>query len=127
MRVLRESFRPEFLNRIDEVIMFEPLSEEDLDQIVDIQMDLLGRRLRDRDIRIELTPAAKRMLIEEGYDPSFGARPLKPVIQKEILDRTALSLLKAEFGEHDTVRVDVVNHEFALTRVVEGRGATVGL
>src|SRR5438552_5926534 len=81
---LRHHFRPEFLNRVDEIVVFHALSEEHLLQIVDIQLGLLQKRLEDRHIRLNLTPAAKEHLVRVGFDPAYGARPLKRVIQREI-------------------------------------------
>ena len=104
---LSRHFRPEFLNRVDEVIIFHALSMEDLLQIVDIQLRRLRALLAERDIGLELTEAAKRLLAEEGYDPVYGARPLKRVIQRRIQDPLAMKILEGEFMEGDTVLVDV--------------------
>jgi ATP-dependent Clp protease ATP-binding subunit ClpB len=107
MEELREELRPEFLNRIDEIIMFRPLSRSQIGQIVEIQLARLRRMLQDRKIALELTPAARAKLGEEGYDPIYGARPLKRVIQQRIQNPLALQLLQAIFREGDTVLVDV--------------------
>ncbi len=107
MEELDRTFRPEFLNRIDEIILFRSLSKEDLLQIVDIQMRHLRRLLAERNVRLELTDAARRHLAEVGYDPVYGARPLKRVIQREVQDPLALALLRGESSEGDSVRVDV--------------------
>ncbi len=107
MEVLRESFRPEFLNRVDEVIVFHPLGMEQLKAIVDIQVNLLKRRLADRKLELVLTDAAREQLEREGYDPIYGARPLKRTIQKSILDPLALEVLNGTFNDGDTVIVDV--------------------
>ncbi|MFU8819325.1 MAG: ATP-dependent chaperone ClpB [Desulfurivibrio sp.] len=104
--ILHAQFRPEFLNRIDETIIFHALSREDLGQIVDIQLELLTRRLADQHFRIELTGAAKEFLIEVGYDPSYGARPLKRAIQRHIQDALAMKILEGSFTEGDTIRID---------------------
>jgi ATP-dependent Clp protease ATP-binding subunit ClpB len=106
MAALRQHFRPEFLNRVDEIIIFHGLDREHLKQIVDIQMRRLQRLLADRRLEIELTDAARSLLAEEGYDPAFGARPLKRVIQRQVQDPLALKLLQGEFHEGDRVRVD---------------------
>ena len=106
MAALRQHFRPEFLNRVDEIIVFHGLDREHLKQIVDIQVQRLKRLLADRQLDIELTDAAKALLAEEGYDPAFGARPLKRVIQRQVQDPLALKVLQGEFGEGDRVRVD---------------------
>jgi len=108
MEELDRTFRPEFLNRIDEIILFRSLSKEDLLQIVDIQMRHLRGLLAERNVRLELSDAARRHLAEVGYDPVYGARPLKRVIQREVQDPLALALLRGEFSEGDAVRVDVV-------------------
>jgi ATP-dependent Clp protease ATP-binding subunit ClpB len=106
LEVVHRHFRPEFLNRVDEVIVFHRLSRADLSRIVDIQVEHLRRRLADRRLNLELTPAATRWLAEHGYDPSYGARPLKRLIQKEIGDRLAGALLEGRFGDGDTVLVE---------------------
>jgi len=104
--MLKSHFRPEFLNRIDEVVTFRNLSEEDLLQIVDIQVADVGRRLAVKKIKIELSPAAKKYLAENGYDTNFGARPLKRLIQKEILDKLSLEILAGKFPEGSVVKID---------------------
>jgi ATP-dependent Clp protease ATP-binding subunit ClpB len=106
MAALRQQFRPEFLNRVDEIIIFHGLTKEHLKEIVDIQMRRLKKLLADRRLEIELTDAAKALLAEEGYDPAYGARPLKRIIQREVQDPLALRLLQGEFHEGDRVRVD---------------------
>jgi ATP-dependent Clp protease ATP-binding subunit ClpB len=106
MDTLRSSFRPEFLNRVDEIIIFHPLSREHIRQIIDIQLRSLMKRLEDRKIRVELADAAKDLLISEGYDPTYGARPLKRAIQREVLDPLALRVLQGDFREGDTIAVD---------------------
>jgi ATP-dependent Clp protease ATP-binding subunit ClpB len=120
MDLLRQSFRPEFINRIDEVIIFEPLTREALDRIVDIQVRILSQRLHQRNIDLELTATAKERLIEEGFDPQYGARPLKRVIQKQLLDPIALKLLQGDFRDGDIIRVDVDAEGFSFSRVVTG-------
>jgi ATP-dependent Clp protease ATP-binding subunit ClpB len=103
---LREHFRPEFLNRIDEIVVFQRLGRDEIDRIVDYQLAGLAKRLAERDITVTLTDAAKRVIAEEGYDPAYGARPLKRVIQRRIQDQLALRLLKGEFVDGDHVEVD---------------------
>ena len=100
-------FRPEFINRIDDIVRFRPLTAEDLTSIVDIQLGLLERRLADRRMTMEVTDGAKLRLAEIGYDPAFGARPLKRVIQREVADRAALSILDGQLHEGAKLRVDV--------------------
>nr|MBC7245969.1 ATP-dependent chaperone ClpB [Chloroflexota bacterium] len=112
LEALGQQFRPEFLNRIDEVIIFHSLGMEQLIQIVDIQLQRLGALLNDRKVKLELTPAAKQRLAEEGYDPVYGARPLKRVIQRRIQDPLALKLLQGEFKEGDVITVDIQSDEF---------------
>ncbi len=103
---LRAHFRPEFINRIDEVIIFHPLNREQMKQVIDIQVKGLLKRLEERKIFVTLTDAAKDWLVREGYDPDYGARPLKRAIQRHILDRLAMRVLEGEFREGDTIRVD---------------------
>ncbi len=105
--LLKTHFRPEFLNRIDEIIIFKPLTKEHLKRIVEIQMSHLKKRLADRHIELEITDAAKEKLAEIGYDPVYGARPLKRTIQKYIQDPLANLILKGEFKEGDTILIDV--------------------
>lgn len=125
MEALRQQFRPEFLNRIDEIIVFHRLSRSDLIQIVDIQLEHLRRLLSDRKIGLVVTDVAKQHLADVGYDPTFGARPLKRVIQREVQDPLALALLQGEFKEGDTVRVDyredsIVFEEASAPRIETG-------
>jgi ATP-dependent Clp protease ATP-binding subunit ClpB len=104
---LREHFRPEFLNRIDEIIFFHSLGRDLMKKIIDIQLRGLMRRLEERKIFVQLTDAAKEALVREGYDPAYGARPLKRTIQRRILDPLAMQVLEGVFGEGETVVVDV--------------------
>jgi ATP-dependent Clp protease ATP-binding subunit ClpB len=106
MEAMRQHFRPEFLNRVDEIITFHSLSREDLLQIVDIQSGRLRKLLAERKIELTLTEAAKKHLAEVGYDPTFGARPLKRVIQREVQDPLAMALLQGEFQDGSHIRVD---------------------
>jgi ATP-dependent Clp protease ATP-binding subunit ClpB len=103
---LRAHFRPEFLNRIDEIIFFHSLSRDHMKRIIDIQLRSLVKRLAERKITVELADAAKEQLVHEGYDPAYGARPLKRAIQRQVLDPLALRVLEGDFGEGDTVVVD---------------------
>ncbi len=104
--LLHKQFRPEFLNRVDEIITFHGLTREDLMQIVDIQINRMAKRLEDRKFTIELTTEAKEFLVETGYDPAFGARPLKRAIQRYIEDPLALEILEGNFSEGDHILVD---------------------
>ncbi len=111
---LKMQFRPEFLNRIDEIIIFNSLSIEEIGRIVEIQIEDLKNRLKKRKIDLELSEAAKEMVGMEGFDPVYGARPLKRVIQKRIQDKLALKLLEGGIGEGDRVYVDVANDEMII-------------
>jgi len=102
----KDFFRPEFVNRIDEIVRFDELTRADLGRIVDIQLDLLQRRLVDRGLTLEVTDAAKELLGNLGYDPAFGARPLKRVIQTQIGDQLAVAMLKGRYSDGATVKVD---------------------
>ncbi|MCR4337108.1 MAG: type VI secretion system ATPase TssH, partial [Candidatus Omnitrophica bacterium] len=104
--VLKAHFRPEFLNRIDEKIVFGRLQESAIIKIVDIQIRLLQRRLEDKKITIDLTEPARKFLAKEGYDPVYGARPLKRTIQKLVQDPLALKILQGEIKERDHVTID---------------------
>ncbi|NQU11200.1 AAA family ATPase, partial [bacterium] len=104
---LRQQFRPEFLNRVDEIITFHNLTREDLQQIVEIQLERLARRLTDQRLTLRVSDPAKQLLAREGYDPVYGARPLKRAIQKKILDPLSLAILAGRFKEGDTVTADV--------------------
>ena len=106
MDALRQHFRPEFLNRIDEIIIFDRLNDEDLKKIVEIQLRRLTKRLEAQKITLELSDAAKERIAREGYDPVYGARPLKRAIQKEILDPLSLQILAGKFHEGQMIRVD---------------------
>jgi ATP-dependent Clp protease ATP-binding subunit ClpB len=118
MQELRNTLRPEFLNRIDEVVVFQPLGREEITRIVDIQLAHLRRRLEDRRIQIEVSEAAKALLGREGYDPTFGARPLKRTIQRLVQDPLALKLLEREFVEGDTVVVDTEDDRIVFRKEV---------
>ena len=106
---IREAFKPEFLNRIDEVVYFRELTEADIAQIVDIQLRDLDKRLAARRLSLVVTDAAKAWLARRGYDPVYGARPLKRLIQRTIGDNLALALLEGKYTEGDTVTVDVAS------------------
>jgi ATP-dependent Clp protease ATP-binding subunit ClpA len=104
--VMKNSFRPEFLNRVDDIIVFRPLREEQIERIVDLQLGRLRKLLADRKMTLEVTPAAARALATEGYDPAFGARPLKRAIQRLIQDPLAMQVLEGRFADGDHVVVD---------------------
>jgi ATP-dependent Clp protease ATP-binding subunit ClpB len=113
---LRDVFRPEFLNRIDEIVEFHPLSREQLSEIVELQLARLRSRLAERGLTLELTDAAKEVVTEAGWDPTYGARPLKRAIQRLVENPLALRLLEGEFDEGDTVRVDAKNGELVFEK-----------
>jgi ATP-dependent Clp protease ATP-binding subunit ClpB len=113
---LTQTFPPEFLNRIDDVVIFQRLTKQDLAQIVEIQVERLAGRVRERGIEIELTDPARELLGNLGFDPTYGARPLKRVIQKQLVDKLALRLLEGDFAEGDTVRVDAVGGELTFEK-----------
>jgi ATP-dependent Clp protease ATP-binding subunit ClpB len=117
MAAMRQHFRPEFLNRVDEIIIFHGLTKEHLVEIVGIQVRRLQELLAGRQLEIELTGAARVYLAEEGYDPAYGARPLKRVIQRQVQDPLALALLQGDFGEGDRVRVDVRDGQLTFERL----------
>jgi ATP-dependent Clp protease ATP-binding subunit ClpB len=106
MEALRAHFKPEFLNRVDEVILYHQLGREHIERIVDIQLERVRKLLADRRIQIEFTPEAKRLLAEKGYDPHYGARPLKRVIQRMVQDPLAMQVLEGRFPEGSKVLAD---------------------
>jgi ATP-dependent Clp protease ATP-binding subunit ClpB len=118
------SFKPEFINRLDDIVEFQSLTREQIGAIVDLQVARLVARVRERGIEIELTDAARELLGNLGYDPTYGARPLKRVIQKRLVDRLALAILEGEFTEGDTVRVDAADGELVFTKAVATASAT---
>jgi len=103
---LRQHFRPEFLNRVDDIIIFRPLGKAEIEHIIDLQLKKLEQLLADRKLTLELTPEAREILATEGYDPAFGARPLKRAIQRLLQNPLALSVLEGKFGEGDHIVVD---------------------
>jgi ATP-dependent Clp protease ATP-binding subunit ClpB len=111
----KDFFKPEFINRVDDIVRFRQLTQDDLARIVDIQLDRLRRRLAERRVNLEVTPEAAAHIAREGYDPAFGARPLKRVIQRELGDRLAMALLEGTFADGDTVKVDVSGDTLVLT------------
>ncbi len=113
---LKQVFKPEFLNRVDEVIVFHTLTQDDLRKIVDIQLRYLGGRLRERKIEVEFTDAARGLIMEEGYDATFGARPLKRVIQQRLENPLAGELLAGKFNDGDTVKIGAKQHQFTFEK-----------
>jgi len=114
---LKQHFKPEFLNRIDEVIVFRMLTKDDLRKIVDIQLGYLAERLNARKIKLEFTDSAQQQIMDEGYDPAFGARPLKRTIQQRLENSLATELLAGKFTEGDTVKIDANLHKFTFEKV----------
>jgi ATP-dependent Clp protease ATP-binding subunit ClpB len=122
---LQRQFKPEFLNRVDDVIIFKPLSTEDIGKIVELQLKRLEKLLADKKITIEVSPEAKVLIAEEGYDPAFGARPLKRTIQRLIQNPLAMAVLEGRFndGDHIVVRP---NGKGGLTLEKAGSAVPVG-
>ncbi len=121
--LVRQAFKPEFINRLDDIVMFEALTEDDLAQIVELAVDALQRRLKDRRLTLAVTPDARTWLAERGYDPVFGARPLRRLIQSEIQDRLAMALLAGGVRDGDVVRVDVAADSSSLVLTSDGPAA----
>jgi ATP-dependent Clp protease ATP-binding subunit ClpB len=121
---LTQTFPPEFLNRIDDVVIFHRLTKENLGKIVEIQVNQLAGRVRERGIEIELTDKARELLGNLGFDPIYGARPLKRVIQKNLVDKLALRLLEGEFAEGDTVEVDASDGELVFSKAKPAKSGT---
>ena len=117
MEAMRSSFRPEFLNRLDELIIFHSLQKSELRNIVQLQVDRLKQRLIDRKISLKLSSSALDFLAEVGYDPVFGARPLKRAIQRELETQIAKAILRGDFSDGDTIFVDVQNERLAFNRL----------
>ena len=123
---LRHHFRPEFLNRVDEIVVFHSLTQEDLKKILDIQLGRLRARLAERNIDIELTPAAATHLARKGYDPVYGARPLKRAIQKELETPIGRRLLAGEIRDGNKVIVHWKDDQFTFSTKGAARAGTVG-
>jgi ATP-dependent Clp protease ATP-binding subunit ClpB len=114
---LKQLFKPEFLNRIDEVIVFHMLTKDDLRKIIDIQLNYLTERLEGRKIELEFTNNARKLIMDEGYDPSFGARPLKRTIQQRLENPLAAELLAGKFADGDKVKIDADAHKFTFEKI----------
>jgi ATP-dependent Clp protease ATP-binding subunit ClpC len=124
---LKRHFKPEFLNRVDDIIVFPQLNKEELVQIVDLFTKRLGERLLDRDMTIELTLPAKEKLIEIGFDPALGARPLRRAMQHEVEDRLSEKILHGELNPGDHVKVGAENGEFTFEHGPRGEKVAVGV
>ncbi|MGN8552888.1 UNVERIFIED_CONTAM: AAA family ATPase [Microbacterium sp. SLM126] len=122
--LVRQAFKPEFVNRLDDIVIFQALTQDDLAQIVELAVDALQRRLRDRRLTLAVTPEARTWLAERGYDPVFGARPLRRLIQSEIQDRLAMAILGGGAHDGDVVRVDVAADGSGLSLTSEGPAIT---
>jgi ATP-dependent Clp protease ATP-binding subunit ClpB len=109
--ILRKNVRPEFINRIDDIVLFSPLTKEDIVSIVQLQINLLNKRLKDQDIKIEVTNEALQLLAEKGFDPQYGARPVKRVVQNMVLNELAKRLLTAEIQKEKTILLDAFDQE----------------
>ena len=120
MAEVRASFRPEFLNRVDDIIVFHRLERSHMGAIVDIQLGRLRNLLKERDISLELTSAGRDWLANEGYDPAYGARPLKRVIQREVQDRLAEAILAGDIKDGQSVRIDAGDAGLILVPEIEG-------
>jgi ATP-dependent Clp protease ATP-binding subunit ClpB len=116
MEILRHEFRPEFLNRVDEIVIFHPLARTQIRRIVDIQLGRIDRLLADKNLALEVTDGAKDLLADEGYDPAFGARPLKRALQKNVLDPLAIRLLQGEFRPGDRIVAEARGGELVFRR-----------
>lgn len=113
-QLLQQAFRPEFLNRIDDIVIFDPLSEKELEKIIELQLQLVEERLAEKQIKLTVTPAAKKYLAEAGFSPTFGARPLKRLIQNTILDELSMGIIEGEITENSAVTVDYQKGEIIL-------------
>jgi ATP-dependent Clp protease ATP-binding subunit ClpB len=122
---VRAGFKPEFVNRLDEIVEFRQLSREEIGQIVDLQVRALVARVRERGVEVELSDDARTLLGNLGYDPTYGARPLKRVIQKQLVDKLALKLLEGEFQPGDSVRVNAVEGELVFAKLPAAEHAAI--
>jgi len=107
MEALRQAFRPEFINRIDDIVLFNPLGKDQLNKIIDLELAKVMRMLAERKVRIELTPAARERVVQDGYDPAYGARPLRRTVQRLVQDPLAMRILDGSVLPGDLVRVDI--------------------
>ena len=113
-QLLKKSFRPEFLNRLDEIVFYKPLTKDNIVRIIDLQMDLLNRRLEKQQLRCELTPEAKQFIIDAAYDPQYGARPLKRYLQHTVETLLAKRIVKGDIAPGSTLTVQIENGELKL-------------
>jgi ATP-dependent Clp protease ATP-binding subunit ClpB len=122
---VQATFKPEFVNRLDEIVEFHQLTRDEIGQIVDLQVEKLVRRVRERGVEVELTDDARTLIGNLGYDPTYGARPLKRVIQKQLVDKLALKLLEGEFQPGDRVRVDATDGELTFAKAAAASATEV--
>jgi ATP-dependent Clp protease ATP-binding subunit ClpA len=108
---LKAQFKPEFINRLDEIIIFHPLAKKEIEKIIDLQLEIVKKRLVEKRIKLEFTESLRKYLAEKGFDPQFGARPLKRVIQNQILDDLAMQIIEDKIKEGDKVKVDVIDNK----------------
>ncbi len=120
LEMMRQTFKPEFLNRVDDIIIFRPLDHDDLAKIVDLQIARVARLVEDKKLRLEVTPTAKQLIISEGYDPVYGARPLKRAIQRLLQNPLAMAVLEGQYTEGDRVRVDRDGNHLKFERIPSG-------
>ena len=123
MEIVGQHFRPEFINRIDDVVVFHPLEAEHIRKIVDIQLEYLKRRLHEREIGLTLDPAARDRIAQAGFDPVYGARPLKRAIQQQLENPLAQRILRGDFGPGDTIRVTADGDTIGFTKGVTDQAA----
>jgi len=123
LQVLRDHFKPEFLNRIDDIVVFKQLSREQISEIIDVQLEKLRKNLEERGITLELDQTARDLLVQEGYDPVYGARPLKRAIQSLIQNALAVKLLEGEIKSGQTVRISAENGEMKFMPVAQKEAA----
>jgi ATP-dependent Clp protease ATP-binding subunit ClpB len=123
MEIVGQHFRPEFINRIDDVVVFHPLDAEHIRRIVDIQLEYLRRRLAERDITLVLSPEARDRLAQAGFDPVYGARPLKRAIQQQLENPLAQRILRGDFGPGDAIRVGAAGDGLAFDKGVREEAA----
>ena len=124
MGIVGEHFRPEFVNRIDELVVFHPLGKEQMYSIADIQLDRLRKRLEDEDYKMDVSRAAMDVIIEGGYDPVYGARPLKREIQREIENPLAQAILGGQLASGATIKIDAQNGQLTFEGLHHSRGPT---
>jgi ATP-dependent Clp protease ATP-binding subunit ClpB len=119
MAQLRQTFKPEFLNRVDDIIIFKPLGKGEIERIVELQLERLQRLLGEKKLSLEVTPQAKALLAAQGYDPAFGARPLKRAIQRLIQNPLALAILEGRFAEGDRIVADAAGDAIVFAKAEE--------